>query len=288
MSDKLQGGIKAGSVSVSLTVLLRKLADSTELTGQTYSNVTCSYMRQGGVAVNVPGQNLGSVTAAWASGGFIEIDSVLAPGSYRMDWPDAAFQAGADWVQLTVKAGTSFAFVERIPLTSNSIQTGDAYARIGTPVTTTLVADVAAFQTNVNSGVLLSATGLLNVSGAVHNANAASFNTAGTMGAILNALASSADPLAKSVPGSYAVGTAGYVIGNSSTAAATATLAAFQASTDWKRMMAQAEGCFTFSPPTSYPGTGTLVLRDKTNTTTLVTITLTFDANKVIIARTTA
>jgi hypothetical protein len=288
MSDKIQGGIRAGSTGVSLSVLLRKTADSTELTGQTYAGVTCSYVRQGGTVVNVPGQNLGSVTAAWTAGGFIEYDSVLQPGSYRMDWPDAAFQAGADWVQLTVKAGTSFAFTERIPLTSNSLQTGDSYARLGTPVNGSIVSDIAALKIDLDAGVTLTAPGLTAVTGAIFNATAASYNTAGSMGAKINSAASAADPLLNSVPGTYAVGTAGYVLGNAASAGAAATLAALQASTDWKRLMAQAEGCFSFTPPTSYPGTGTLVLRDKTNTVTLITVTLTFDANKVIIAKTTA
>lgn len=63
------------------------------------------------------------------------------------------------------------------------------------------------------------------------------------------------------------------------------TLAAFQATTDWMKMVGNVDGAFAFTAPSVYPGTGVLVLKNKANTVTLATITLTFDANQIIIAR---
>lgn len=54
---------------------------------------------------------------------------------------------------------------------------------------------------------------------------------------------------------------------------------------DWAKLLANVEGAFTFTPPVSYPGTGALLLKNKAGNTTLLTITLTFDANRVITGR---
>lgn len=108
MSDKLAGGIKAGSTSVSLPVELRKTSDSTEQTGKVYTDVTGSYLRQGGTRTAITMATLGSVNAAWSSGGFVEIDATNQPGLYRFDVPDAAFATGADWVVISVKVSSCF------------------------------------------------------------------------------------------------------------------------------------------------------------------------------------
>lgn len=52
------------------------------------------------------------------------------------------------------------------------------------------------------------------VAAAVWEAVAASYNTAGTMGAKLNAAGGAADPWATALPGAYGAGTAGSIIGN--------------------------------------------------------------------------
>ena len=107
-SDKLAGGIKAGSTSVSLPVELRKSADSTALTGIVYTGVTGSYWRQGGTRTAITTATLGSVNAAYSSGGFVEVDATNMPGVYRLDVPDAAFATGADWVVVSLKVATAF------------------------------------------------------------------------------------------------------------------------------------------------------------------------------------
>jgi|WetSurMetagenome_2_1015567.scaffolds.fasta_scaffold62023_5 hypothetical protein len=107
MSYKLSNGIVAGQTSVTIPVTLRKTADSTELTGIAYTSVTGSYQRQGAarVAITMATQ---TVTGAFSSGGFIEIDATNQPGLYRFDIPDAALVRGADFVIFSFKVATAF------------------------------------------------------------------------------------------------------------------------------------------------------------------------------------
>src|SRR4051794_37248355 len=101
MSDNLQGGVKAGATSVSLTHVLRSASDGTEVTGKVAADMTISYLRQGSARVAVtPVTDLAAITSVWSAGGVKEMDSANMPGGYRIDWPDAAFAAGADFVHL--------------------------------------------------------------------------------------------------------------------------------------------------------------------------------------------
>ena len=61
-----------------------------------------------------------------------------------------------------------------------------------------------------------------------------------------------------------------------------------KADADFKALIADTNGQFTFAVPSSYPGNGTLVLKDKAGVNTLATITLGFDANRNVISRTVA
>lgn len=133
MSDKLQGGVVAGSTSVSLPLELRKSADSTEQTGKVYTDVTGSYWRQGGVRVSITMATLGSVNAAYSSGGFVEVDGTNQPGVYRFDVPDAAFASGADWVVVTVKVASTF--VQNFMFNLETIGAAGLSARIPTSLT---------------------------------------------------------------------------------------------------------------------------------------------------------
>jgi hypothetical protein len=107
-NDKLAGGIKAGSTSVSLPLELRKSADSTSLTGIVYTGVTGSYWRQGGTRTAITPATLSGPSSSYSSGGFVEVDATNMPGVYRFDVPDAAFATGADWVVVSLKVATAF------------------------------------------------------------------------------------------------------------------------------------------------------------------------------------
>ena len=126
MSDKLQGGILAGSTSVSLPVILRKTADNTENTGTLAASVTAYYWRQGGTPTALTAaSDLAAITSAWAAGGWKAPDATNEPGVYRLDVDNAAFAAGADWVVISVKVASCYLFVEKYPLTSNVIQSAN-------------------------------------------------------------------------------------------------------------------------------------------------------------------
>lgn len=157
MTDKLQGGVLAGSTSVSWSCALRKTSDSTEHTGRAAADVTLSYWRQGGERVGVSASTLVSASSSWSVGGWKEVDSTNMPGLYRMDFPDAAFAAGADFVHIAVKSSGTFVFHERVPLTTNIIQSGDNF-----PVVVAASANIAAVKT-VTDQMVFSTANRLNV-----------------------------------------------------------------------------------------------------------------------------
>lgn len=174
MSDRYAGGIKSGRTSVSVPIEMRKSVDGTEFTALAYntSGLTAAYWRQGGSPTAITLVTLANAAATWASGGFVEVSSSTNAGVYRLDVPDAAFAAGADWVEITVMMTGAFATnfvyaleskgcsdlndvaataivsagaittsggkVSEVALvdvlttyTGNTVQTGDAFARLG-------------------------------------------------------------------------------------------------------------------------------------------------------------
>lgn len=66
---------------------------------------------------------------------------------------------------------------------------------------------------------------------------------------------------------------------------ASAVVTAIKADTEWKTILANAEGDWTLTLPGSFPGSGTLVLKSKDGLTTFVTFTLTFNADGVVTQR---
>lgn len=97
MSDRLSSGIVAGSTSNILYIMLRKTSDGTGQTGKVYTDVTGSYVRNGGSRTSIT-MATQTVTGAFSSGGFVEVDSTNLPGLYRFDPPDASVATGGDSV----------------------------------------------------------------------------------------------------------------------------------------------------------------------------------------------
>jgi hypothetical protein len=145
MADRYFGGIKAGSTGVSIHLLIRRKSDNAEVTGLTFntSGNIASYCRQSGArtGITLVTQTIGG---AWASGGFVEVDATTMPGLYRLDIPDVAVTAGADFVTLAFVSTSNHAFMERIALSTDVIQSGDSFVRLGAPAGASLSADVAA------------------------------------------------------------------------------------------------------------------------------------------------
>src|ERR1700724_2859837 len=128
MSDKFQGGVRAGSTSVSVPVILRKTADNTENTGTLAANITAYYWRQGGTPTALTAAtDLAAITSAFSAGGWKAADATNQPGMYRLDVDDAAWATGVDWVVISVKVASCYVFYEKYALTTNVVQSGDGF-----------------------------------------------------------------------------------------------------------------------------------------------------------------
>lgn len=169
MSEKLQGGLLAGSVDLSIPVILRSTADNTEATGKVNTDVTASYCRQGGIRVDIPAVSLAAVNSAHSDGGFKEIDGTNMPGLYRFDLPDAAIAAGADWVVISIKVSGCYAFYQIFHLTANIRTLGAGaiswtytltYADTGLPI-----ADTTIWISTDSAGANIIASGLTDAYG---------------------------------------------------------------------------------------------------------------------------
>lgn len=145
MADKLFGGVKGGSTSLSLYVVVRKKADNTEATGIVYNTAgnIASYCR-GGAARTAITLVTQTVTGAFSSGGFVEIDATNMPGLYRLDVPDAALATGVDLVTISFVSTSNYTVHIQYNISTEVIATGDAYARLGAPAGASVSADVAA------------------------------------------------------------------------------------------------------------------------------------------------
>lgn len=105
MADKFisASSVKAGSTSVSTFFTLKDTTTGAATTGKVAADMTGSYWRQGGLRVAITLSDLGSVNAAYSSGGVKEVDATNMPGVYRLDVPDAAVGTGADWAVVAIK-----------------------------------------------------------------------------------------------------------------------------------------------------------------------------------------
>lgn len=70
------------------------------------AGLTAYYARNGAAAVSITLVTLASASAAWSSGGFVQVDATNMPGIYRLDVPNAAFATGVDGVIITVKGAS--------------------------------------------------------------------------------------------------------------------------------------------------------------------------------------
>ena len=84
------------TTSTSIDVFLQNSTDGTALTGLVAADLTCNYKRGIGALVPVVLSDLVAIDSVFAEGGFKELNSVTAPGFYRLDLPDLLFVTGAD------------------------------------------------------------------------------------------------------------------------------------------------------------------------------------------------
>lgn len=88
--------VLAGATSQSILVFIQDSSSTTGggKTGLAYntSSLVCYYAKPGANSVSVSLATQ-TVTGAFSSGGFVEVDSTNMPGIYRLDIPDAAISA---------------------------------------------------------------------------------------------------------------------------------------------------------------------------------------------------
>lgn len=228
MADKWAAAIWAGATSVSHNFILRSTADSTEVTGKVAADMTASYWRQGGLRTAIALSDLAAVDSAYSSGGVKEVDATNQPGLYRLDLPDAAVASGADWVTVSVKVANAFVYHERIPVGTNLLtaitaikaKTDQLVFTLANKVDSSIQAagdfvQAAADKVWLTAARTLTSFGFtVSLAQSVWDETAASHNTAGTMGNLLNSAGAAADPWVTALPGAYGAGTAGNIIGN--------------------------------------------------------------------------
>lgn len=121
----------AGTTSYTANIFIQ---DSTVTTGAgktglvfNTSSLTAYYVRPGAAAVSITLATQ-TVTGAWSSGGFVEVDAANMPGVYRLDIPDAALAAGKTSVAILLKGATGMAPVTlEVELTLVNNQSATAF-----------------------------------------------------------------------------------------------------------------------------------------------------------------
>jgi hypothetical protein len=117
--------IKKGTTSITRYVMAVDSSDGSPETGATITNFDLQYTRYGAApAAKVDATELAATNSVWDDNKMKEIDGASSPGLYRVDWPNAAFAAGAEGVLLSVTHTGFHPAVEDIALVDNVI--GDA------------------------------------------------------------------------------------------------------------------------------------------------------------------
>lgn len=103
-------GVKPGTTSLIQLVFIRDSSVTTGAgkTGLAYntSSLTAYYARPGATATAITLVTQ-TVTGAYSSGGFVEVDATNWPGLYRLDVPDAAIATGVRSVAILLKGAAN-------------------------------------------------------------------------------------------------------------------------------------------------------------------------------------
>lgn len=101
-----------GATSVTINVFIQNSSSTTGagLTGLVFNSagLTAHYIRERAAAAAITLATQ-TVTGAYSSGGFVEIDATNMPGWYRFDVPDAVLASGVNSVGLLLKGATNMA-----------------------------------------------------------------------------------------------------------------------------------------------------------------------------------
>ncbi len=151
-----------GSTNVTIYVFIQDSSVTTGagLTGLVFDSASLSASQVRPLAVRVVVTlATQTVTGAYTSGGFVEIDSSNMPGVYRLDLPDAVCASGVDSTVVMLKGASNMAPVVLeiqlttfdlntdvigtvTTLTGHTPQTGDSFVRIGDPTSADISTDI--------------------------------------------------------------------------------------------------------------------------------------------------
>lgn len=100
--------VQKGKTSVTVYVFVpdNRSAVGAGLTGLTYFSLNAYYVRPLGSATAITLVTQ-TVTGAWSSGGFVEVDATNMPGVYRFDLPDAVCATGVPGVVVMLQGATN-------------------------------------------------------------------------------------------------------------------------------------------------------------------------------------
>lgn len=136
-----------GDTSVTLYVKLRDSSTGFAKTGLAWNSggAFASYVRPKAAKIDITLATQ-TVTGAWSSGGFVEVDATAAPGLYRLDPPDGAFAIGVGYSLINIGfTGVLTETVEVILDAYPDVVRGTVQADAGNLATT--------FKTNLTSAV---------------------------------------------------------------------------------------------------------------------------------------
>ncbi len=124
--------IEYNAKSQSLYFMLTDSTTGARKTGIAHTAVNASYCREREARVAVTESALANALAAFAEGGWVEVDATNQPGLYRFDCPNAAFVygAGVTKVEVTINATGCHAETKEIELVTPAITQGSVGATV--------------------------------------------------------------------------------------------------------------------------------------------------------------
>ena len=157
------------------------------LTGLVFNSagLTAYYARTQGAATAITLATQ-TVTGAYSSGGFVEVDATNMPGIYRLDVPNAVFATGVDKAVLLLKGATNMApvtleyqLVSFDPENATTLGLTNLDAAVSSRMATytqptgflaaTFPAGTVANTTNITAGTVTTATNVTTVNGLAAN-----------------------------------------------------------------------------------------------------------------------
>jgi hypothetical protein len=116
--------VTKGATSQIWLVKARNSSTGAPLTGLAYNtaSLVAYYVRPGAVATAITLATQ-TVTGAYSSGGFVEVDATNMPGIYRFDPPNAVLASGVDNAVVTLKGATNLEQIDlEVQLVSINLQ----------------------------------------------------------------------------------------------------------------------------------------------------------------------